>query len=187
MTADFQTLLLRTRAGDSSASAELIPLVYQELHKIASAYLRRERPGHTLQPTALVNEVYLRLMAGKPAEFEDRIHFLGIAARLMRQILADHARRKGAAKRGAAKLRLDTRDAMLALDSDRAVTALDDALTALAQRDAEQARFVEMRFFGGMTAEEIAASSHDSVHRVRHRLRVALAWLHREVNGPAAT
>lgn len=186
MSGEFQTLLTRTRQGDASASAELLPLVYQELHAIASAYLRRERPGHTLQPTALVNEVYLRLMAGKPVQFDDRVHFLGIAARLMRQILADHARRKSAAKRGVAAFRLETGDRLMAVDSDRAMVALDDALGALGRVDEEQARFVEMRFFSGMTAEEIAAHVNQSVHRVRHRLRVALAWLHREVSGQDA-
>jgi RNA polymerase sigma-70 factor, ECF subfamily len=152
---------------------------------MASGYLRRERPNHTLQATALVNEVYLRL-AGAHSDYLDRAHFLGIAAFLMRQVLTEHARRRNAAKRGGGVTAIVLNDA-LDFSPERAATviALDDALTALAAVDAEQARMVELRFYAGMTAEEIAAVTEVSVHRVRHRLRIALAWLHREVNGQA--
>jgi RNA polymerase sigma factor (TIGR02999 family) len=176
--------LIRQARGDRSALDELVPQVYAELRKMASSYLRGERPGHTLQPTALVNEVYLRMAGDAPVDFADRTHFFGIAAYLMRQILTQHARRRHAAKRGSGAAPIVLNEA-LDFSPERAATviALDDGLTALAAIDAEQARFVELRFYSGMTAEEIAALTGVSVHRVRHRLRLALAWLHREVNG----
>jgi RNA polymerase sigma-70 factor, ECF subfamily len=175
-------LIGRVRQGDPAALAELVPIVYSELHKIASGYLRRERPNHTLQPTALINEVYLRLLGTKQSDSMDRTHFLGVAAYLMRQILTEHARRRHASKRSGVTIALN---AALDFSPERAasVIALDDALTAFASVDQEQARFVELRFYAGMTAEEIAAVTGISVHRVRHGLRHALAWLHREVNG----
>lgn len=181
------SLLSRAREGDRAALDALIPLVYAELRMLASSYLRREKPNHTLQPTALINEVYLRLVGAGHGDYQDRTHFLGIAAFLMRQVLTEHARRRNAAKRGGGATAFLLNEA-LDFSPERAATviALDDALTSLAALDAEQARMVELRFYAGMTADEISIFTGVSVHRVRHRLRVALAWLHREVNGEAA-
>jgi RNA polymerase sigma factor (TIGR02999 family) len=146
--------------------------------------LRQERPDHTLQPTALVNEAYLRMVGTNHPDYVDRTHFLGVAAYLMRQILTEYARRRQAAKRGGPLTFLPLNES-LDFSAERAstVVAVDDALTALAAVDAEQARMVELRFYSGLTAEEIGILTGNSVHRVRHRLRIALAWLHREVNG----
>lgn len=177
-------LLGRSKDGDQAALNELVPLVYSELRRIAARYLRQERPNHTLQPTALVNEVYLRMLGQEQLPYQDRAHFLGVAARLMRQILTDHARKRHAAKRGALVTTLPLNES-LDFSQERAATvvAVDDALTALAAIDIEQARMVELCFYGGLTAEEIATVNGDSVHRVRHRLRIAVAWLRREVAG----
>ena len=181
------SLLGRAKSGDKAALNELVPLVYAELHRIAAGYLRHEKPNHTLQPTALVNEVYLRLIGKNHPDYLDRTHFLGVAAYLMRQILTEHARRRQTAKRGGPLTVLSLNES-LDFSPERAATvvAVDDALNALATIDAEQAHMVELRFYGGMTAEEIATLTGNSVHRVRHRLRIALAWLHREVNGTGA-
>jgi RNA polymerase sigma factor (TIGR02999 family) len=184
MGADVTTLLGLAKGGDKAALNELVPLVYAELHRMASSYLRRERPDHTLQPTALVNEVYLRLVGKAHPDYADRAHFLGVAAYLMRQILTEHARRRQAAKRGGARTLLPLNES-LDFSAERAYTviAVDDALTTLASIDAEQARMVELRFYSGMTADEIGYLTGISVHRVRHLLRIAMAWLHREING----
>lgn len=183
MGADVTTLLGLAKEGDQSALNELVPLVYSELHRIAASHLRRERPNHTLQPTALVNEVYLRLVGKAHPDYADRTHFLGVAAHLIRQILTEHARRKHAAKRGGPRTLLPLNES-LDFSAERATTviAVDDALTDLASLDAEQARLIELRFYGGMTANEIAFLTSISVHRVRHQLRIAMAWLHREIN-----
>jgi RNA polymerase sigma-70 factor (ECF subfamily) len=186
MSANVTLLLGRMKSGDQAALNELVPLVYEELHRIAARYLRKERPDHTLQPTALVNEVYLRMLGASQPDYLDRTHFLGVAAYLMRQILTEHARRRQAAKRGGS-ITLLALDESLDFSPERATTviAVDDALTALAEIDSEQARMVELRFYGGLTAEEIGTLTGNTVHRVQHRLRIALAWLHREVNGAA--
>jgi RNA polymerase sigma factor (TIGR02999 family) len=149
-------LLVRWKAGDQAALEELVPLVYKELREIARRQLQRERPGHTLQSAALVHEAYLRLLDQRPFDTENRAHFLAVAARLMRQILVDHARSRGAAKRGAdRKVELDT---SLVLPQVRTadIVALDDALTGLTKFDEQQGRIVELRFFGGLSTEEIA-------------------------------
>ncbi len=177
------SLLVRLREGDRSALNPLVDLVYPELHKIAAGYLRDERPSHVMQPTVLVHEAYLRLVRGQPAEYQNRAHFFGVAASLMRQILVDHARSRSAGKRGGAALTLALNDS---LDSSAAeppqIIAIDDALRSLAMQDEGKARLVELRFFGGLTAEEISEFQSMSVHRVRHEMRLALAWLHREVS-----
>jgi RNA polymerase sigma factor (TIGR02999 family) len=184
MEGDVSALLGRVRQGDRAALDELMPIVYQELHRVASSYLRRERANHTLQPTALVHEVYLRLLGTKHPDYADRTHFLGVAAYLMRQVLTEHARRRNASKRGRGGATIVFNDALdFSPESAWSVIAIDDALTSLAGVSAEKARFVELRFYAGMTAEEIAESTGASVHRVRHGLRIAMAWLHREVNG----
>ena len=175
MRGEITALLGRVKAGDRSALDELVPLVYHELHKVADHYLRQERPNHTLQPTALINEVYLQLVGKDHPDYEDRVHFFGIAAFHMRQILAAHARKRLTEKRGGG-IEAIPLDPMLDFSPERAstVVALDDALTTLAGIDVEQARMVELRFYSGMTADEIALLTGNSVHRVRHRLRIAL-------------
>ena len=183
MTGDVTVLLDRAKNGDKAALNELVPLVYGELRKIAASYLRNERPDHTLQPTALVNEVYLRMVGKNHPDYADRAHFLGVAAYLMRQILTEHARRKQTAKRGGLMTVLPLNESLdFSAERASAVIAVDDALTTLAAIDSEQARMVELRFYSGMTAEEISTLTGTSVHRVRHLLRIALAWLHREVD-----
>ncbi len=176
-------LLSRVSGGDREAFNNLIPLVYQELRRIAEGYLRRESHNQTLQPTALIHEAYLRLARSGGAGFQNRSHFFGIAARVMRQILVDHARSRRAAKRGAdVKVPLEPRFDS-APQRDKIVIALDDALKTLAREDPGKARLVELRFFGGMTAEEIAECVGTPVPVVRRELRAAQAWLRREIEG----
>ena len=148
-------LLVQWRAGDQEALEKLVPLVYKELRKIAHYHLQRERPGHTLQSAALVHEAYLRLADQKPFEADNRAHFLAVASRLMRQILVDYARSHAAAKRGA-DLRVELDGAMiLPQERNAEVIALDEALKVLSQIDQQQGQIVEMRFFGGLSIEEI--------------------------------
>lgn len=176
-------LLSRVSDGDRDAFDHLIPLVYRELHRIAEGYLRRESQNQTLQPTALIHEAYMRLVDYRGADYQNRTHFFRVAARVMRRILVDHARARHAAKRGSdVKISLDERFDF-APERDRIVLALDDALNTLACEDAGKARLVEMRFFGGMTAEEIAKCDGTPVHIVRRELRAAQAWLRREIQG----
>jgi len=174
-------LLVRLKAGDQDALEALLPLVYKELRDIARYHLQRERPGHTLQSAALVHEVYLRLLDQRPFDTDNRAHFLAVASRLMRQILVDHARSHGAAKRGADR-RVEL-DASLVLPQVRStdVVALDDALTDLARLDEQQSRIVELRFFGGLSNEEIAEVLGISVSTVKRDWNVAKAWLTREM------
>jgi RNA polymerase sigma factor (TIGR02999 family) len=174
-------LLVRWRAGDQDALEELVPLVYKELRDIARHHLRRERPGHTLQSAALVNEAYLRLLDQRPFDTENRAHFLAVASRLMRQILVDYARSHGAAKRGSD--RTVHLDASLVLPQVRNtdVVALDDALNALSKLDEQQGRVVELRFFGGLATEEIARVLGVSASTVKRDWSVAKAWLTREM------
>jgi RNA polymerase sigma-70 factor (ECF subfamily) len=182
MAASVTSLLDRLRGGDRTAFDPLVAIVYPELHRIAAGYLRQERPSHTLQPTALVNEAYLRLVGSKRPDYRDRAHFFGIAANVMRQVLVEHARARGAAKRGGGVVTIALNESLDAASaSPPPVIAIDDALRSLAAIDENKARFVELRFFGGLTAEEIAEFQSVSVHRVRHEMRLALAWLHREV------
>lgn len=176
------SLLARLREGDRSALNPLVAIVYPELHRIAVGYLREERPSHVVQPTVLVHEAYLRLVRAGPGDYQNRAHFFGVAASLMRQILVDHARSRSAAKRGGANLTLALDESMdSAPAKPPAIIAIDDALRSLASTDETKARLVELRFFGGLTAEEISEYQSMSVHRVRHEIRLALAWLHREV------
>ena len=174
-------LLVRWKAGDQEALEELVPLVYKELREIARRHLQRERPGHTLQSAALVHEVYLRLLNQRPFDTENRAHFLAVASRLMRQILVDHARTYGAAKRGADR-RVEL-DVSLVVPQIRHtdVVALDDALTDLSKLDEQQGRIVEMRFFGGLATEEIAEVLGVSPSTVKRDWNVAKAWLTREM------
>lgn len=178
------TILLQDlRRGDQSALDALIPLVYRELHKIAGGYLRGERKGHTLQPTALVHEAYLRLIGQDQPDYRNRSHFYGVAAQVMRQILVDHARRFRAAKRGGGGARVPLQEvAGLAVERADVVVHLDEAMDRLRRNDELKARLVEMRFFGGLTAEESAEVLDLPVATVRRHLRVAQAWLQRELD-----
>jgi RNA polymerase sigma factor (TIGR02999 family) len=177
------TLLHAVASGDKGALNNLIPLVYAELRKIADGHLRRERPGHTLQPTALVHEAYARLIEQRQPDYRDRVHFLAVAAQVMRQILIDHARRKFAAKRGGSSPKYSLDEACdSAVEKPSLMIDLDDALKALEAHDALKARLIEMRFFGGLTAEESAEVLNLPVNDVRRGLRVAQAWLEREMD-----
>ena len=176
-------LLAKWRGGDQEALQALIPLVYQELRRLAHNYLRVERPGHTLQSTALVHEAFLRLVDQSPAQFQNRAHFLAVAAKLMRQILVDYARRRRAAKRGPEyKVELDE-SFEVPQEQGRGVDvlAVDDALLQLSRRDEQQGRIVEMRFFGGLTVEETAKALEVSPATVKRDWNMAKAWLTREM------
>jgi RNA polymerase sigma factor (TIGR02999 family) len=179
---EIDALLGRIRRGDKAAFDDLLPLVYAELHRIADGYFRRERREHTLQPTALVHEAYLRLVNQRLTDCQDRAQFLGVAAFLMRRILVNHARDRQTAKRGNSARPVTLDDAMVVTEqrSDD-VLAIDQALARLAELDAEQARLVEMHFFGGMTFDEIAEVLAISVPTVKRRWASARAWLSREL------
>lgn len=181
---DITALLRRVREGDASASEELMPAVYGELHRIAERHLRRERPQHTLQPTALVNEAYLRMFRSNP-EFPDRAHFMAFASGIMRRILVDYARTRSAAKRGGDGQRTEIDEnltvALDGVDSQLELLDLDRAIGALAEEYPAHAAVIEMRYFGGMTAEETSAVVGRSVHVVQHDLRFAHAWLRRRL------
>jgi RNA polymerase sigma factor (TIGR02999 family) len=174
-------LLAKWRTGDQEALQALVPLVYKDLRAMAHGYLKRERPGHTLQTTALVHEAYLRLVGQRPFEAENRKHFVAVAARLMRQILVDYARTRGAAKRGANRIvELDTAMALPETPNTN-VVAVDDALKLLAQVDEQQSKLVELRFFGGLTTEEAAEVLGISRSTAKRDWNVAKAWLSRQM------
>lgn len=178
------TLMLQEfAAGDKTALDRLMPHVYAELRKLAGRHLKNERSGHTLQPTALVHEAYVRLIGNDQPDYHSRSHFLGVAARVMRQILVDHARVRNAEKRGGGQLTCALEDWMDApLEREPAVIAVDDALRSLEESDAGKAKLIEMRFFGGLTAEESAEILGLPVEKVRADLRIAQAWLKRELD-----
>ena len=176
-------LLGSLREGDKGVLDRIIPLVYAELHKLANGYLRNEREGHTLQPTALVNEAYMRLAGQDQPEYQNRSHFFGVAAQVMRQILVDYARSRKAAKRGGGQDVLPLEEALeFTTDKTTQIVEVDDALRVLAAMDPMKARLIELRFFGGMTAEESAEYLNMSLNDVRRELRVAQAWLRRELD-----
>ena len=177
-------LLESSTRGDASALNELTVLLYSELHEIATAFLRRERPDHTLQPTALVHDVYLRLVGSPDVAWEGRTHFLGFAARLMRQVLVDHARARGAEKRGGGAIRVELSDAAdVAPMRDIDTIALDRALTKLEQLDEQHARVVELKVFGGLTNDEIAEHLDIPQAAVRRAWTACRMWLRRELDG----
>jgi RNA polymerase sigma factor (TIGR02999 family) len=182
MATEVTGLLLRWRQGDEGALNDLMPLVYNELRRIAQIFLR-QHPEHTLQPTALVHEACLKLFQNEP-EFRDRVHFLAFMSRVMRQVLIDHARAAGAAKRWGGQQRVAW-DATIELAGDGfhqlQVLAVDGALQALAREDAALGRIIEMHYFAGMTAEEIAAVVRRTPNAVRHAIRLGRAWLRREL------
>lgn len=176
-------LLSDWQRGEASALDALLPLVYDELHAIAARSLRRERGDHTLQPTALVNEAYMRLVGQQEVAWNNRAHFLAISAQLMRRVLLDHARRRQAEKRGGEVeiVRLDTAAAGWPVRRDLDVIALDDALTRLGVIDPQQARVVELRFYAGLSVEETAEALGVSPTTVKREWRMARAWLLREL------
>ena len=178
---DITRLLQAMRSGDPEAEAELMRLVYPELRRLAAAYLRRESPNHSLQATELINELYLRL-AGGPHEFENSAHFRAVAAKSMRNILVDRARARHAGKRGGEvrKLGLDGLEIGSPSMDDR-VLALEEALSRLSEWDARQARVVQLRFFGGMTEEEIGEVLGMSARTVKRDWRQARDWLYAEI------
>jgi RNA polymerase sigma factor (TIGR02999 family) len=184
------TELLRAWSdGDESALERLVPLVEAELRRLARGYMGRERRGHTLQVTALVNEAFLRLTDARRLRWQDRAHFLGISARLMRRVLVDHARARGYHKRGGGAQQVTLNDAILGSPESAVdlvdLVALDRALEALAAFDARKSRVVELRFFGGLSLEEAADVLHVSADTVKRDWRLAKLWLLRELDGEA--
>jgi len=180
-------LLQVWREGDSKALDALLPLVYKELRRLAHFQLRSERPDHTLQSAALVHEAYLRLVGMNPPQWESRTHFFAIAAQLMRQILVDYARRHKATKRGGSVCTLSLEDAgVTPRQTEVDVVALDDALQALARIDKRQSRIVELRFFAGLSLEEISKALEVGSATVQRDWTAARAWLHREMSRKGA-
>jgi len=178
-------LLANWHAGDDEAFRAAVPLVYQELRRIAHHYLQKERPGHTLQSTALVHEVYLRLEKQGAASFQNREHFLAICAQLMRQILVDYARSRKAARRdGGVRLTLDGALAFKARSVD--MVALDDALNELAKLNPQQSRIVELRFFGGLSIEETSRAMNLAPTTVKKYWAMARLWLHHQMKAADA-
>jgi RNA polymerase sigma-70 factor, ECF subfamily len=178
---DVTSLLKRLAGGHQDAASELIPVIYRELHSLAARHLRHERPDHTLQPTALVNEAYIKLVAQRN-DWHNRAHFFAVASNLMRRILVDYARRNLRAKRGGgnAKLSLD-KVLLVAPDRPDRMLALDESLTRLEKLDARQARIIELRYFGGLTVDEVAQILDLSPTSVRREWTSAKAWLYGEL------
>ena len=172
-------LLAEWSSGDESALGELLPLVEKELHRLAHHYMSRERPGHTLQTTALINEAYLRLVHGKQKHFQNRAHFFAVAANLMRQIMVDHARARQSAKRGGGVLKVSLDEAAVVSDERAAeLIALDEALHELMRAAPRQGRVVELRYFGGLSVEETAEVLKVHPNTVLNDWREAKAWLY---------
>ena len=176
-------LLLAWRGGDEAALEQLVPLVHQELHRIARGCMRGERAGHSLQATALVNEAFVRLVEGKAVAWQDRAHFLAVSARVMRRILVDFARAKNYQKRGGGAQAVTLDEALVVAEPGRDLVAIDEALDTLAKMDERKAKVVEMRFFGGLTVEETAVALGVSPDTVMRDWRLAKAWLMRELKG----
>jgi RNA polymerase sigma factor (TIGR02999 family) len=176
-------LLVSWRNGDQLARDELMPLVYKELHQLAHQYMSRERPGHTLQTSALVNEAFLRLADQRDVQWQNRAHFIGIAGQMMRRILVDYARNRGYAKRGGGACQVSLDEGLIVSEERSAeVVALDDALQSLAHLDERKSRLVELRFFGGLSIEETAEVLGVSPGTVMRDWTLAKAWLRREMS-----
>jgi RNA polymerase sigma factor (TIGR02999 family) len=177
-------LLAQVKRGDADAMGKLMPLVYNELRRLAGHYMRGERPGHTLQPTAVVHEAYLRLVGLDRLDWQNRAQFMGVAAQLMRRILINYARQRIADKRGGAGGRadLDVPD-VAAAENPEEMLAVDIAITRLSELSPEQSRVVEMRYFGGMSVEETAEALGISPRTVKRHWALAKAWLHAELSG----
>jgi len=176
-------LLLAWGEGEEAAREELVPLVYEELHRLARRYMRKERSGHTLQTSALVNEAYLRLVGAKDVRWQNRAHFFAVSARLMRRILVDFARAKYDLKRGGGALQVSL-DKALAVSAGPSADslAMDEALSRLAELHPRQAEVVEMRYFGGLSEEEVAEVLKVSLRTVQQDWRLARLWLYRELS-----
>jgi RNA polymerase sigma factor (TIGR02999 family) len=180
---DITQLLANWNKGDEEARDKLIPLVTQELKRIANRYLYGERQEHTLQATALINEAYIRLVDQRSVEWQNRAHFFGVAAQLMRRILVDYARGRNAAKRDGQQKKLSLDDVInLSEEQDRNLVALDEALSRLAKLFPERSQIVELRFFGGLTIEETAKVLGVSIDTVKAEWRLAKAWLYKEIS-----
>ncbi len=180
-------LLIAWGNGDQAAMDNLAPLVHKELHRVAARHMAGERPGHILQTTALVNEAYLRLIDWKNVQWQNRAHFFGLAAQIMRRILVDHARTRNSAKRGGDALQVTLSEAAgVAMQRTTDMVALDDALKTLEALDPRQNKVVELRFFGGLSLEETAEALRVSVATVRRDWSLAQAWLYRELSGKGA-
>jgi RNA polymerase sigma factor (TIGR02999 family) len=176
-------LLTEWGNGDKEALDRILPIVYDELRKQAARYLRRERAGHTLQTTALIHEAYIRLVDQKNVRWQNRAHFFGISAQLMRRILVDHARTKGRVKRGGSDIRVSLDDVnLIAKEKDLDILAVDEALDRLAKIDEQQSKIVELRFFSGLTVEETAEVLKISPATIKRDWSMAKAWLHREIS-----
>jgi RNA polymerase sigma-70 factor (ECF subfamily) len=180
---DVTSLLIAMKHGDQTAPDKLLPLVYNELHRLASAYMHRERKDHTLQPTALINEAYLRL-AGEHIDWQNREHFIGVAAKVMRRVLVDHARAHNAAMRGGDLTKVELED-NLAISPERSseVLALDVALTKLEQLNPRQAKVVELRYFGGLSVEQVAVILGLAPRSIKRDWAMARIWLFKEIQG----
>ena len=179
---DVTRLLVEWRNGDQAALDELIPLVYDELRRLAGRYMRREIAGHTLQTSALVNEAYLRLIDQKRVQWQNRAHFFGVAAQLMRRILVDHARSRLRAKRGGGTQIVSLDEQAVITHEVSEVIALDSALTRLGDMDLRKSQIVEMKFFGGLTTEEVAEVLKVTSRTVEREWRKAKAWLNRALS-----
>jgi RNA polymerase sigma factor (TIGR02999 family) len=182
-TADITQMLHACSTGSAAAWNDLLPFVYDELHRQAARYMRRERPGHTLQTTALINEAYLKLIDQRNVNWESRTHFYAIAAQAMRRILVDYAKTAHRKKRGGNDIKLPLDEAVAATTNERSIDliALDEALAKLAERDEQQARIVELKYFGGLTLEETAEALHISRATVASDWNMARIWLYREL------
>jgi RNA polymerase sigma factor (TIGR02999 family) len=179
---DVTQLLFRLRIGDREAESKLVDAVYGELHRLAAAYMRRERLDHTLQPTALLHEAYVRLVNQREKDWQNRAHFFGVAAQVMRRILVDHARVKRTEKRGGTARKVDFDEAhSISMERSEELLAIDEALSRLAEIDPRQAHIVELRFFGGLTEEETAQVLGISSRTVKRDWTVAKAWLRVEL------
>lgn len=184
---DVTQMLVDWSKGSQEALAQLMPLVYNDLRHLAVHYLQRERPDHTLQPTALVHEAYLRLIDQRSVNWQNRAHFYGVAAQMMRRVLVDYARAHRTEKRGGAAPKLSLDDAIGLSDKKEAdLVALDEALTRLAALEPQQSRIVELRFFGGLTVEEVAEVMGISPATIKREWSMAKAWLYREIRTGAS-
>lgn len=185
--ADVTQLLIQVADGDAAAVNLLLPVVYNELRRLANSYLQRERAGHTLQATALVHEAWLKLVDQTRVEWKNRAHFFGVAAQMMRRILVDHARAHIAGKRGGGVAHVSLDDSVeVSSERHAEMIAIDEALTELARLDPMKSKIVELRFFGGLSVEEIAAVLNSSTATVNRHWRMARAWLYTHITGDSA-
>jgi RNA polymerase sigma factor (TIGR02999 family) len=179
-------LLAQVKCGDQEAMGKLMPLVYRELRRLAGHYMRGERPGHTLEPTAVVHEAYLRLTGLDHLDWQNRAQFMGVAAQMMRRILLNYARQRMASKRGGPRIKTEFEAPDIATgEKAEEILAVDMAVTRLSELNAEQSRVVEMRYFGGMSVEETAEALNISTRSVKRHWALAKAWLHTELSGRA--